>query len=158
MTRCLRGKQNRPLSATACELLVVAEARLRPCPLRRPDETGLGWGASDPATRHPVTERSEVEVPRSDIIFGSCNISPGTRTTTTSDDNTRLRSADRRGVEERQRSRDNIPGGKALGDGRRPAVGLPEGRPHVLYHNTIRYDIMRFTFTPHMALSYNITR
>ena len=29
---------------------------------------GLGWGTSDPATRHPVTERSEVEVPRSDIV------------------------------------------------------------------------------------------
>ena len=114
-------------------------------------------GAPEPATRHPVTERSEVEVPRSDITFGSGNIPPGTRTTTTSDDNTRLRSADRRGVEERQRSQYNIPGGKALGDGRRPAVSLPEGRPHVLYYNTIRCDIMRYTFTPCMALCYNIT-
>ena len=97
-------------------------------------------------------------MPRSDSVFGSCNNPTGTRTTTTSDDNTRLRSADRRGVKERQRCRDNIPGGKGLGDGRRPAVDLPEGRPLVLYYNTIRCDIMRFTFTPCMALFYNITR
>ena len=70
MTRHLRGRQYRPLSATACGLLVVAEARLMPCHLRRPGETGLVviGGTSDSATRHPVTERSEVEVPRSDIV------------------------------------------------------------------------------------------
>ncbi len=41
-----------------------------PCHLRRPGETGLVviGGTSDSATRHPVTERSEVEVPRSDIV------------------------------------------------------------------------------------------
>jgi len=39
MTRHLRGRQYRPLSATACGLLVVAEARLMPCHLRRPDGT-----------------------------------------------------------------------------------------------------------------------
>jgi len=93
----------------------------------------VGKGAPGPATRHPVAEQSEVEVPRSDIVFRSCNISPGTRTTTTSDEDARSRPAGRSGVEERQRSQDNIPGGKALGDGRRPAVGLPEGRPLVYY-------------------------
>ena len=38
--------------------------------LRRADEMGIGvvWETPDPATRHPVTERSEVEVPRSDIV------------------------------------------------------------------------------------------
>ncbi|MEI6294015.1 MAG: hypothetical protein WCP36_10045, partial [Methanomicrobiales archaeon] len=37
MTRSLRGLQNRPLSATACGLLVEAGAQLRPCHLRRPE-------------------------------------------------------------------------------------------------------------------------
>ena len=34
------------------------------------DRVGTG-GAPEPVTRHPVTERSEVEVPRSVIVFGA---------------------------------------------------------------------------------------
>ncbi|MEI7433313.1 MAG: hypothetical protein WCJ93_03565 [Methanomicrobiales archaeon] len=46
----------------------------------------MGQGVPRTATRHPVTKRSEVEVPRSGIVFESCNIPTGTRTTTTSDE------------------------------------------------------------------------
>ncbi len=130
--------QNRPLYATACELLVEAGARLRPCYLRQPDETGLGRETPEPATRHPVTERSEVEVPRSDNVFGSGNIPsvPGQQQPATKTPGNGR--PGRRGVEERQRSRNNIPEGKALGDGRRPAVGLPEGTRFVYICNIMQ--------------------
>jgi len=43
MTRSLRGMQIRPLPVITCGLPVVAEARLMPCHLRRPDEMRWGW-------------------------------------------------------------------------------------------------------------------
>jgi len=69
-------------------------------------------GAPNPATRHPVTERSEVEVPRSDIAFDSWNIPPdpvNNNPATKTPDNGR---PGRRGVEERQRSRATYPQGR----------------------------------------------
>ena len=96
-------------------------------------------------------------VPRSDIALIPGIFHP-VQSTTTSDEDARSRLAGRRGVEERQKSRDHIPAGKALGDGRRPAVGLPEGPPQVLYYIIIRCYMLLFTFTPCMAMPYSFTR
>ena len=120
---------------------MVAEARLMPCHLRRPDEIRLGWveGTPEPSDEAPGyrAERGRGAEERHRCV--PCNIPPGNGATrATSDEDTRSRLAGRRGVEERQRSRDNIPEGKDLGDGRRPAVGLPAGRPLVLLYDTKR--------------------
>ena len=63
------------LSVITCRFS-MPEARGATCD--GPTELGWGLGCSPwPATRHPVTERSEVEVPRSDIVFGAFHNLPG---------------------------------------------------------------------------------
>jgi hypothetical protein len=58
-----------------------------PCHLRRPDQNMIGGGgAPDPATRHPVTERSEVEVPRSESLLIPGIFHPVQSTTTSGKD------------------------------------------------------------------------
>ncbi len=91
-------------------------------------------------------------------MFGSCNIPPGPDQPYQSATKF-LVGAERRNQERGATAchQDNIPEGKALGDGRRPAVGLPEGRPRVLLYDIKRYEITPFTFTPRMALPYSST-
>jgi hypothetical protein len=102
-------------------------------------------GAPDPATRHPVTERSEVEVPRSDIVFWLIKIPTGREATIIRDDGTRSRP---QAVAVPRTGRDPLTLTRREGPRRRPEAGSGPSRRatagFILYNYTLRCNVIHF--------------
>ena len=150
MTRCLRGKQYRPLSATACELLVEAEARTDAVPPATARRNMIGLGGEHQTqrrgTRLPSGARSRCRGATS--CLGPVIFHPAQ-----DNNNQRRRHPVTVGRPSRCRGATEIPGQHTRREGprRRPEAGSGPSRRatagFILQHYTLRYNAIHFHTT-----------